>query len=338
LCHGRAISRSVHDGQTVSNLELAMTKYRHQLPQISDRVFLTDGGIETTLIYHDGLDLPYFAAFHLLKDRAGRDVVKNYFRRHIAIAREQSVGFVLESATWRANPDWAVKLGYAPEALAEANRDAITMLHELREEYETADTPVVISGCIGPRGDGYKADRRMTAGEAQAYHAPQARVFADAGADIVTAITMTYADEAIGVANAAFAVGLPAVISFTVETDGRLPSGETIAAAIGAVDDAATSHPAYYMINCAHPSHFADQFTPGDPWVRRVRGIRANASRKSHAELDQATELDIGDPIELGSLYRGLRERYSHFNVLGGCCGTDHRHIRAICTACVPPN
>jgi S-methylmethionine-dependent homocysteine/selenocysteine methylase len=312
-----------------------MPKYRNQLPQLSDRIFLTDGGIETTLIYHDGQLLPYFAAFDLLKTRNGRAAVQAYFRRHIAIAREHGVGFILESATWRANPDWAQRLGYSAEALAAVNREAIAMLHELRAEFETAASPVVISGCIGPRGDGYNADQRMSADVAAAYHQAQARVFADAGADLITAITMTYSDEAIGIAQAARDLGMPVVISFTVETDGRLPSGETLPAAIAAVDAATDAAPAYYMINCAHPSHFAGELAGDGSWMLRVRGVRANASRKSHAELDQATELDMGDPGELGSLYNALRERLAHLNVLGGCCGTDHRHIRAICTACL---
>ena len=233
-----------------------MHKYRHQLPQLSDRIFLTDGGIETTLIYHDGQQLPCFAAFDLLKDSAGRATLMNYFRRHIAIARENAVGFILESATWRSNPDWAAKLGYSEETLARVNREAIAMLHELRAEFETENTPVVISGCIGPRGDGYKADQRMTATAAEAYHATQVRIFADAGADLITAITMTYREEAIGIARAAGAAGIPVVISFTVETDGRLPSGETLASAIAAVDAATAPAPAYYMINCAHPHPF----------------------------------------------------------------------------------
>lgn len=315
---------------------LPRAKYRLELPQLSDRIFLTDGGIETTLIFHDGHELPYFAAFHLLRDPAGLAALMSYFRRHVAIAAEQGVGFILESATWRANPDWAAKLGYSAEALAVVNREAIAMLHELREEFETPRSPVVISGCIGPRGDGYTLDRLMTPSAAQEYHATQARIFAESGADLVTAITMTYSDEAIGVTRAARAAGMPVVISFTVETDGRLPSGESIAAAISAVDRATDFAPAYYMINCAHPAHFAPAFARDESWVRRVRGLRANASRKSHAELDQATALDMGDPAELGAQYRELRELFGHFNVLGGCCGTDHRHIRAICTACVP--
>lgn len=311
-----------------------MTKYRTSLPQLNGGMFLTDGGIETTLIYHDGLDLPYFAAFHLLRDARGAEALRDYFRRHATIARANGTGFILESATWRASADWGDKLGYSREALDAANRQAIAMLHGLRADLETSASPMVISGCVGPRGDGYDAGRVMTPEEAQVYHARQIGVFADAGADMATAITMTNLPEAIGVTRAAQAAGLPVVISFTVETDGRLPTGEPLWDAIAAVDRATEAEPAYYMINCAHPMHFVGQLAEGEDWVGRIRGIRANASRCSHAELDQATELDAGDPVELGRLYRELRGRFRHINVLGGCCGTDHRHIEAICGQC----
>lgn len=309
-----------------------MSQYRKQLPQLDNKLLLTDGGIETTLVFLEGLNLPCFAAFDLLKDDAGRAALEKYFRTHAAIARAHHVGFVLESATWRANFDWGSKLGYSASALAEANERAITMLHGLRREFENGQ-PFVISGCIGPRGDGYKADQRMSAEDAQKYHAFQANLFREANADLVSAITMTYAEEAIGITRAARAADMPVVISFTTETDGRLPSGQTLGDAIQQVDAATNGGPAYYMINCAHPTHFAGSLN-GAPWVKRIRGLRANASAKSHAELDAATALDIGNPTELAGQYRELRERYQHLSVLGGCCGTDHRHVEAICQAC----
>lgn len=308
-----------------------MSKYRNRLPQMDGGIFLTDGGIETTLIFQDGLDLPYFAAFHLLRERDGQEALKRYFVRHAAIARANATGFILESATWRASADWGDRLGYSPDALDRANRQAVEMLHVLRDELETPATPMVVSGCVGPRGDGYDPGKVMAPLEAQDYHARQIGLFADSGADLVTAITMTNVPEAVGVTRAAQAAGMPAVISFTVETDGRLPTGEPLWDAIDAVDGATGGGPVYFMINCAHPTHFAAQMAEGDQWVGRIRGIRANASRCSHAELDQATELDSGDPVELGRMYRDLRERFRHMNVFGGCCGTDHRHIEQIC-------
>jgi S-methylmethionine-dependent homocysteine/selenocysteine methylase len=312
-----------------------MAKYRHRLPQLEGGLFLTDGGIETTLIFHDGLELPFFAAFHLLQDEKGTNALRQYFTRHASIARNNGVGFILESATWRASADWGTRLGYSPQALEHANRKAVELLHQLRRDLETERSPMVISGCIGPRGDGYRPEAVMSPQEAQAYHQAQVRALAGADADLVTAITMTNSNEAIGVARAARAEGMPFVISFTVETDGRLPTGEHLADAITAVDDATAGAPAYFMINCAHPTHFDRELVADTPWVSRIRGVRANASRCSHAQLDEATVLDDGDPVELGGEYRELRARLGHLNVLGGCCGTDHRHIEQICAQCL---
>lgn len=311
-----------------------MAKYRNSLPQLKGGLFLTDGGIETTLIFHEGLDLPYFAAFDLLKDQAGQAALRRYYSSHASIARDRDCGFILESATWRASADWGAKLGYGLADMAEANRQAIDLLVDLRRTFETERAPMVISGCVGPRGDGYRVENAMTAEAAQAYHAQQIDVFADTAADMVTAITMTYVEEAVGVTRAAQAAGMPVVISFTVETDGRLPSGQPLKDAIEAVDAATGTGPAYYMINCAHPDHFEPALKAGEGWVKRIRGLRANASRLSHAELDAAEELDDGDPSELGQQYRALRRRLPQIVVMGGCCGTDHRHIEAICHAC----
>jgi S-methylmethionine-dependent homocysteine/selenocysteine methylase len=311
-----------------------MAKYRHRLPQLSGELFLTDGGIETSLIYLDGQELPMFAAFDLFKTDAGRRALRNYYARYCALARAKGIGFLLESPTWRANLDWAAKLGYSPAELGGINWEAIEMMLSLRHEFETASSPMVISGCIGPRGDGYNPDRMMSAREAEDYHSFQAGLFADSGADLVTAVTMNYAAEAIGIARAAAAAGIPSVISLTVETDGRLPTGMTLEETITTIDRSTDAAPAYYMINCAHPTHFEDKLKLGASWMSRIRGIRANASRLSHAELDQATELDAGNPAELGRQYAALRHKHGRINVLGGCCGTDVRHIEQIALAC----
>ena len=306
---------------------------RADLPQLAGTLFLTDGGIETTLVFHEGLDLPYFAAFDLLKDAAGEAALRKYFLAYVALAKRLGMGCVLETATWRASADWAAKIGWSPAALAGANRRAVELLQRIRAEHATERTPIVVSGCVGPRGDGYNPERFMTPLEAERYHAPQIETFAGAGADLATAITMTYPAEAIGVGRAARRARLPVVISFTVETDGRLPDGTALGDAIAAVDAATDAAPAYYMVNCAHPTHFAAVLTPGAPWLARIRGIRANASTKSHAELDRATELDVGDPEDLAARYGELRARLPGLAVVGGCCGTDVRHVAAICAA-----
>ena len=314
-----------------------MPKYRSQLPQLTTSFFLTDGGIETTLIFHEGLDLPEFAAFDLLKDEAGSQALRKYFRTYAALANKYDVGLILESATWRANPDWAHQLGYSDKELADLNRQAIELLCQIRTEHETATSPMVISGCIGPRGDGYIPTAVMSAEEAQKYHTMQIETFRQTEADLVTAITMNYVEEAIGIARAAQQADLPVVISFTVETDGKLPTGQTLQEAIERVDEATERAPAYYMINCAHPRHFEHVLASDEPWVERIRGVRANASTKSHAELNESAELDEGDPVEFGQQHRALFGKLTQLSVFGGCCGTDHRHVQAICKACIAP-
>ena len=301
--------------------------YRSGLPQLGDELFLTDGGIETTLIFHQGLDLPAFAAFVLLRDEAGTDELRSYYAPYLELARERGTGFVLETPTWRASPRWAAELDVSAEELDALNRSAIALMEELRE---SAGAPAVISGCIGPQDDGYNPSTMLSAAEARDYHSTQIATFRDTAADMVTALTMTYADEAAGLAQAATDAGLPVAISFTVETDGRLPSGQDLGDAIEEVDAATGGGPAYYMINCAHPTHFEAVLEPGAAWGDRIRGLRANASAKSHAELDEAEELDEGDPADLGERHAALRERLPKLTVLGGCCGTDHRHVGEI--------
>ena len=313
-----------------------MSKYRHRLPQLDGSLYLTDGGIETTLIFHEGLDLPDFAAFHLLKTAKGEAALYKYFRTYAGIAHQFGTGLILESATWRANADWGLRIGYSTETLANANRQAIHLLENVRKEFESEGMPMVISGCIGPRGDGYIPDSAMSAREAESYHWRQIETFAGSAVDMVTAITMNYTEEAIGIARAAMRANLPVALSFTVETDGNLPTGQALQSAIQQVDEATSGYPVYYMINCAHPTHFEHVLSGEGAWLSRVRGIRANASRKSHAELNEAPDLDMGDPVELGMQYGRLRNQLPHLNVLGGCCGTDHRHVEQIAEACIP--
>jgi homocysteine S-methyltransferase len=315
-------------------LEIIMSKYRKSLPQLGSQLFLTDGGLETTLIFHNGIDLPHFASFDLLRTAEGRASMHDYFLPYIETARKAGLGFVLESPTWRANPEWGAKMGYSREALAAVNREGIDLMAELRFNLETPEMPMVISGNIGPRGDGYVAGAEMTPEAAAAYHDDQVKVFADSDADMVAAFTMTNVNEALGVVMAAQRHRMPVAIAFTVETDGRLPSGATLRDAIETVD-AATGHgPAYYMINCAHPTHFDGVLTSGANWTTRIRGIRANASKRSHAELDSAPDLDAGDPAELGGQYRDLLRAFPQMRVFGGCCGTDHRHVAHIGASC----
>lgn len=313
-----------------------MPKYRDSLPMLNGDLFLTDGGLETTLVFHQGFDIPQFASFVLLDTEKGRNALQEYFNTYATFAKESNVGFILESVTWRASLNWGDKLDYTTEALNDINRRAITHLVDIRNTFETEETKMPISGCVGPASDAYRPDDFMTVEEAEKYHAVQIETIADTEADIVSAMTMTYAEEAIGITRAANAAGMPVVISFTVETDGKLPSGQPLGEAIQQVDNATDTPPAYYMINCAHPTHFDHALEPGTPWLQRIQGLRANASCKSHAELDECEVLDDGNPTELAAHYKNLKSILTNLNILGGCCGTDHRHIQEIHKACKP--
>jgi S-methylmethionine-dependent homocysteine/selenocysteine methylase len=304
-----------------------------RLPQL-DRLFLTDAGLESDMIFNRGIDLPRFSSLMLLTSDEGRTALELYFRDFIALAQRSGTGLVLETATWRASSDWAEKLGLTQDELDRLNREAVTSLLKLRDECATATSPIVISGCIGPRGDGYDPGTIMTREEATDYHARQAAILADCGAEMISALTMTNVNEAIGIVRATQRTGLPVAISFTVETDGRLPTGDRLEDAIAAVDDATDSYAAYFGINCAHPTHFAATLTSGGAAIRRVKALRANASKCSHEELEAMTTLDDGNPAELGIEYRDLLDRLPHLTILGGCCGTDIRHITAIADSC----
>jgi S-methylmethionine-dependent homocysteine/selenocysteine methylase len=320
-----------------SESELTGAKYRERiLSLLEERIFLEDSGLETTLIYHDGITLPEFASFVLLQTGEGTQRILEYSRLHARIAVDHGVGQILGSVGWRASRDWGRKLGISEDELRRINIKSIQILKTIREELENEKSTMIVAGAIGPRADGYIApDHRMTIWEAEEYHRQQVLSYHDAGADAVIAYTINYVEEAIGIAKAAHHCGMPVAISFTVETNGHLPSGQMLKAAITEVDLVTGDYPLYYMINCAHPLHFLDALMEEKaPWVERIRAIKANASKKSHAELEESTSLDAGDPEELGKYFKDIRDRFPHITIVGGCCGTDHRHILQICQQC----
>ncbi len=296
------------------------------LPETPE-IFLTYVGMETDLIFAHGLDLPGFASFPLLETAEGRALLRSYFTDMVALARDSGTGVILESPTWVANRDRGRAIGYSVPRLAALNREAIALMAEVRRGAD--DVAVVLSANVGPRADAYAPSGQMTAAQAEAYHAEQLAAWRGTEADVVSGYTLAYTAEAVGMVRAAKRAGFRVVIAFTVETNGRLPTGMTLADAIAEVDTQTGGYPAYFMVNCAHPDHFGNALAEQP----RVLGLVANASRCSHAELDEATTLDAGDPVELGEQLADLRGLHPQLRVLGGCCGTDMRHMMQIAQA-----
>lgn len=306
---------------------------QHPGDLIPDELMLTDGGLETVLVFEDGLDLPAFAAFPLVETGEGKERLARYYREYMLLAAKADAGYVLETPTWRANPDWGAQLDYSRDDLRRVAQTAVELAQGLRQEWAGTGR-FLVSGCIGPRGDGYVPGVTMSPAQAADYHRTQIGDLADGGADLVSAFTFSYAEEGVGVAAAAAERGIPSVIGFTVETDGRLATGASLGEAIDQVDAATGSGPAWYMVNCAHPDHVLAGLPEQDaPWLHRIGAYRANASQMSHAELDQAETLDDGDPASLATGYLALRDRLPALRVIGGCCGTDVRHVAAAADA-----
>jgi homocysteine S-methyltransferase len=313
-----------------------MTTHRPPSPFPSPgTLVVTDAGLETWLTFDRGIDLPAFAAYPLAATDDGRAVLTEYYGHYVAIADAAGAAVELDAPTWRANPDWAATLGHDQARLRELIVASVDVVAQVRAGW-TGGQPFLIGGVVGPRGDGYRIDAVMDADAAAGYHAFQIDVMAETPVDVVTAMTIGYAEEAIGIVRASQRAGLPVVVSFTVETDGRLPSGMSLADAIETTDGQTDGYPTHYMVNCAHPTHFAEVLNPSAPWAARIGGVRANASTASHAELDEAPELDRGDPDDLAARYLDLRSVLPSLQVVGGCCGTDHHHVGAIAQALRP--
>ncbi len=291
--------------------------------------WVTDGGLETDLLFHRGLDLPEFAAFPLVERPESAQVLRDYYRDYAGIAAAAGAGLVLETPTWRANRDWGARLGYDADALDRVNRAAVDLV---RGE-APAGTSTRLSGVVGPRGDGYVAAGHR-AEEAAEYHRPQVASLAAAGVDVVHAMTLSEVAEAVGVVEAARAVGVPVGVSFTVETDGRLPDGTPLRDAVAQADALAAAD--WYGVNCAHPAHLLPALD-GGAWQERLQCFRPNASTLTHAELDVMEVLDEGDRDLLRTGVLELLALVPSLEVLGGCCGTDASHVAALWGVPGPP-
>ncbi|WP_053351865.1 homocysteine S-methyltransferase family protein [Leucobacter musarum] len=288
---------------------------------------IADGGIETALTDRLGQHLREFAAFELLDTAAGRIALTEYYAPFIAVARQHALPLVLDTPTWRANTDWGERLGYRADALARINADAVAFVRELDEESPVGAPEIVVNGCVGPRTDEYVAAQRMTAGEAEEYHAPQVRALAEAGADRVTSVTTLDAVEGIGVVRAALAARVPGAVSFIVGADGLLADGSTLDAAIAEVDAATEGGAVGFLVNCAHPAEAARalEHAHGAAELERLIGFRLNAARAGTDSADSAADFAAAEIA--------LRNAAPSANVFGGCCGTDVDHIAALAAA-----
>ena len=304
-----------------------MPKYRENLPLLNNNIFACYVGMNTELLYRDGIDLPGFASYPLLMNSKHKKLIRNYYCNLVDLARDQNVGVILDSVTWVASRDRGAALGFTPSELKSFNIQAIELMAQVRESH--GDLPTLLCGQVGPRGDSYAPKDLMITGHAEEYHSEQIETYSITEADLVGGFTFCYPEEASGVVRAAQRFNMPVVISFTVETDGRLPIGMSIQEAIEQVDAETNQGALYFLINCAHPDHLSNSFGEGQ-WLKRLKGVVVNASRCSHAELEVAEKLDDGDPDELGVLVGKLRKQNSHFNIFGGCCGTNFRHMKRI--------
>jgi S-methylmethionine-dependent homocysteine/selenocysteine methylase len=297
--------------------------------QREGQLFLTDGGIETEIMYKWGFELPHFAMYPLLDNPDAMSAVRAMYRRYLDVVAKHRLSALMGGLDYRASPDWGALLGYSPEALAEANLRSIAFLRELADEYADDIPQILIAGYVGPRGDAYQTNRTITAAEAEDYHAVQLATLKAADVDLAWALTFNNIPEAIGVARAAARIGVPLAISFTLDTTSRLSSGPSLARAVETVETETDGAPAFYSLNCSHPVEFEPALTPGG-WTERVRGFRPNASRMDKIALCKLGHLEEGDPVELGRLMGTLARRYPHMDVWGGCCGTGDVHLDQI--------
>lgn len=292
--------------------------------------YLTEGGQETEIMYRHGHKLPDFAMYPLFARPQAMADVRDMYRRYLETAVRHGFVALMGGLDYRASPDWASKLGFDAQALADVQLRCIDLLREFAKPFEPELPDVLIVGIVGPRGDAYSLNRTITAAEAEDYHSTQLATLKRAGVDLVSAMTFNNTEEAIGVARAAAGLGLPLAISFTLDSTSRLKSGPTVRQAITTVDAATgDARPDFYGINCSHPHEFTPALEPGD-WMQRVRSFRPNAAMMEKQQLCQIGHLVDGDPQELGAQMGALARRYPHIDVWGGCCGTWDAHLDAI--------
>lgn len=293
------------------------------------RFYLSEGGTETELMYKYGFELPEFAMFPLLNNPDAVSKMREMFRSYLEVVAVNGMCALMGGLDYRASPDWGERLGYSPEGLAEANHHALAFLREIADEYTTDIQEILIQGVIGPRGDAYERNETITENEAEDYHSVQLKTLKEADVDLALAMTFNNIRESIGVARAAAKVGVPLAISFIVNSESKLDTGQSLGEAIATIDAETNHAPEFYSVNCCHPIEYEPAIESYD-WINRVRGVRPNASKRDKIALCQLGHLEDGDPVELGQQCGDLARRYPHMDIWGGCCGTWDNHLNEI--------
>ncbi|MDJ0640581.1 MAG: homocysteine S-methyltransferase family protein [Paracoccaceae bacterium] len=301
------------------------------LPHESDKRYMVYAGTGTDLIFNHHIELPGFASFPLLENPETRALLASQMEDLVRLSGDMGLGCILDAPTWMANADRAAPLGYDPVRLVDVNRDAVALMEDVRRASGRDD--VLVSACIGPRFDPYADIPSMSAESARRYHSAQLAALKDTSVDLVTAYTFNRLSEAAGCISAARDIDMPIVMSLVVETDGCLADGTKLVDAVDAIDAETDGAALFFMVNCAHPLHFAEALDAHP----RLMGIVSNASSCSHAELDEAETLDEGDPEQLGRETAEIIRRNPSIRVFGGCCGTDMRHLASMARE-VPAN
>lgn len=294
----------------------------------NNNIFMINGGLETTLIYKYNLELPFFSCIDLFKNVNTKKIIYQYYLEYLKVAQKYNSFIIIDTPTWRFNKDWASKLGYNEIELLNRNKEAVVLISKLKNDYNN----IIISGKIGPKYEGYFISEKMSIEESKNYHSTQIKTFSELNIDIITASAMNYVEEAIGISYSAKDKSIPLVISFTLNNDSKLPSGMALEDAINYIDYITNEYPIYYMINCVHPKYFIEllRINKDKKWINRIRGIRPNASSKSHEELEKLNKLDSGNIDELANYCKEIKNICPNINIFGGCCGTNINHVESI--------
>ncbi|MBW2409401.1 MAG: homocysteine S-methyltransferase family protein [Deltaproteobacteria bacterium] len=291
-------------------------------------VILTEGAVIERLRRDPAVELdPYIANAGLIYDQAGKQAMTRIYRQYIDIASRYRLPMIVSAPTWRASSERINKSAYSGRETMV--KDCADFINRIRQDVSQSADCIYIAGLIACRGDSYEPREALTADKAEAYHRLQAQELAHAGVDFILAATLPAVSEALGIAAALSQCAIPYSLSFVIRSDGRVLDGTPLQAAIEKIDAAVNPGPLFYQINCVHPAIFRKAIEQSEPGFDRLLGLQANTSEKSPEELDGLGYLDTSEPEEFAESMLAL---HTHFGlkIIGGCCGTDHRHIEEI--------